>query len=240
VPRDSMLFFRTYSRDVLGLKVSSLRFQVGGWRSAFGIEFLNGKRGVFVSDSAILQVVCSWGGWPKGWRGEFAVVGDGWPLSAVVAERFAELISGGRGLGTFGLPQRGHGAEVAEIEEGCGGEKGGTLRGGWEREVHCRASQTFQRVPPQMEVLMHAGMIENVARVRVAELPEPVKNQRSQPGLAGGAQFFAGSADVSVRGIAGSALGECPSRAGRQDSRQKGFPCCCKGAYSWPNIDPPP
>lgn len=91
-----------------------------------------------------------------------------------------------------------------------------------------------------MEVLMHAGMIENAARVRVAELPEPVKNQRSQHGLAGGAQFFAGSADVSVRGIAGSALGGGPSRAGRQDSRQKRFPCCGKGAYSWRNTPPTP
>lgn len=48
---------------------------------------------------------------------------------AVVAQRFAELISRGRGLGTSGLPQRGNGAEVAEIEEGCGGERGGTLWG---------------------------------------------------------------------------------------------------------------
>ena len=38
-------------------------------------------------------------------------------MFAVVAQRFAELISGERGLGTFGLPQRGNGAEVAEIEE---------------------------------------------------------------------------------------------------------------------------
>jgi uncharacterized Zn-binding protein involved in type VI secretion len=69
-----------------------------------------------------------------------------------------------------------------------------------------------------MEVLMHAGMIENAARVRVAELPEPVKNQRSQPGLPCGAQFFAGSADVSIRGIAAPAQGGRTSRAGRQDS----------------------
>jgi hypothetical protein len=69
-----------------------------------------------------------------------------------------------------------------------------------------------------MEVLMHAGMIENAARGCVTELPEPVKNQRSQHGLPCGAQFFAGSADVSIRGIAASALGGRPSRAGRHDS----------------------
>ncbi len=63
-----------------------------------------------------------------------------------------------------------------------------------------------------MEVIMHAGMTENAARIRVAELPEPVKNQRSQPGLPCRAQFFAGSADVSIRGFAASALGGRPSR----------------------------
>ncbi len=72
-----------------------------------------------------------------------------------------------------------------------------------------------------MEVLMHAGMIENAARVRVAELPEPVKNQRSQYGLPCGAQFFAGSADVSIRDFEASAVDERPSRVGRQYSRWK-------------------
>jgi len=48
---------------------------------------------------------------------------------------------------------------------------------------------------------MHAGVIENAACVRVAELPEPVKNQRSQHGLPCGARFFAGSADVSLGSI---------------------------------------
>ena len=85
--------------------------------------------------------------------------------------------------------------------------------------LYCRASPSCKRVPLQTEGMMHADMIEGAARVRVAELPEPVKNQRSQPGLPCGAQFFAGSADVSIRGFAASALGERPSRVGRHCSR---------------------
>ncbi|OYW19434.1 MAG: hypothetical protein B7Z55_08840 [Planctomycetales bacterium 12-60-4] len=72
-----------------------------------------------------------------------------------------------------------------------------------------------------MEVMMQAGIPENAARGRVAELPEPVKNQRSQYGLPCGAQFFAGSAEVSIRDFEASALGERPSRVGRQYSSWK-------------------
>jgi hypothetical protein len=68
--------------------------------------------------------------------------------------------------------------------------------------LYCRASQIFKSAPPKVKAMMHAGTIENAARVRVAELPEPVKNQRSQHGLPRRAQFFAGSADVSLRGCA--------------------------------------
>ena len=58
-----------------------------------------------------------------------------------------------------------------------------------------------------MKVMMHAGMFENAACVRVAELPEPVKNQRSQYGLPCRAQFFDGSSGVLLRVFAASALG---------------------------------
>ncbi|MCF7788196.1 MAG: hypothetical protein K9N47_18885 [Prosthecobacter sp.] len=67
--------------------------------------------------------------------------------------------------------------------------------------IYCRASQNFKKYDPRMKVMMHADMIENAACVRVAELPEPVKNQRSQHGLPCRAQFFAGSVDVSLRSI---------------------------------------
>ncbi len=51
-----------------------------------------------------------------------------------------------------------------------------------------------------MKVMMHAGTIENAACVCEAELSEPVKNRRSQHGLACRAQFLAGGGDVSLRG----------------------------------------
>ena len=51
------------------------------------------------------------------------------------------------------------------------------------------------------KVMRPAGTVENAARVRVAELPEPVKNQRSQYGLLRDAQFFAGSVDGLLCGF---------------------------------------
>ena len=45
----------------------------------------------------------------------FGMVGNAWQAESAIMEL---VYGGGRGLGTFGLPQSGSGAEVAEMEEG--------------------------------------------------------------------------------------------------------------------------